>query len=93
MNVLIVMKCFGLMNRLKKKIFVKDVKEKAMSNLQNNHLIDVEQYFWDLLNDYSKTNDQALKIIKHKHGSLGHVHALSLIQEQEDEEQRYRKGV
>ena len=54
------------MSHLKKKIFVKDVKEKAMSNLQNNYLIDVEQYFWDLLNDYGKTNDQALKIIKMK---------------------------
>ena len=81
------------MNRLKKKIFVKDVKEKAMSNLQNNHLIEVEQHFWDLLNDYGKTNEQALKIIKHKYGSLGHDHALRLIQEQEDEEQRYQKGV
>jgi len=93
MNVLIVMKCFGLMNHLKKKIFVKNVKEKIMSNLQNNLLIEVEQHFWDLLNDYGKTNDQALKIIKHKHGSLGHDHALRLIQEQEDEEQRYQKGV
>ena len=81
------------MSHLKKKIFVKDVKEKAMSNLQNNYLIDVEQYFWDLLNDYGKTNDQALKIIEHKHGSLGHDHALNLIQEQEDEEQKYKKGV
>ena len=81
------------MNRLKKKIFVKDVKEKAMSNLKKNHLIEVEQHFWDLLNEDGKTNDQALKIIKQKHGFIGHVHALSLIQEQEDEEQRYRKGV
>ncbi len=81
------------MNHLKKKIFVKNVKEKIMSNLQNNLLIEVEQHFWDLLNDYGKTNEQALKIIKHKHGFIGHVHALSLIQEQEDEEQRYKKGV
>lgn len=81
------------MNHLKKKIFVKNVKEKIMSNLQNNLLIEVEQHYWDLLNDYGKTNDQALKIIKEKHGSLGHNHALSLIQEQEDEEQRYKKGV
>ena len=81
------------MNRLKKKTFVKDVKEKIMSNLQNNLLIEVEQHFWDLLNEYGKTNEQALKIIKHKHGSLGHDHALRLIQEQEDEEQRYQKGV
>jgi len=64
-----------------------------MSNLQNNLLIEVEQHFWDLLNDYGKTNDQSLKIIKQKHGSLGHDHALRLIQEQEDEEQRYQKGV
>ena len=71
----------------------KKQKENNMSNLQNNLLIEVEQHFWDLLNDYGKTNDQALKIIKHKHGSLGHDHALRLIQEQEDEEQKYKKGV
>jgi hypothetical protein len=46
-----------------------------------------------LLNEDGKTNDQALKIIKQKHGFIGHIHALSLIQEQEDEEQRYQKGV
>ena len=38
------------------------------------------------------TNDQALNVIKEKHGSIGYDHALSLINEQDDEEQRYQKG-
>ena len=63
-----------------------------MANLQNNKLIDVEQHFWDLLNDYGMTNDQALNVIKEKHGSIGYDHALSLINEQDDEEQKYQQG-
>ena len=55
-----------------------------MANLQNNKLIDVEQHFWDLLNDYGMTNDQALNVIKEKHGSIGYDHALSLINEQKE---------
>ena len=64
----------------------------VMANLQNNKLIDVEQHFWDLLNDYGMTNDQALNVIKEKHGSIGYDHALSLINEQDDEEQKYQQG-
>ena len=63
-----------------------------MAKLQNSELIGVEQHFWDLLNDYGMTNDQALNVIKEKHGSIGYDHALSLINEQDDEEQRYQKG-
>ena len=63
-----------------------------MAKLQNSELIGVEQHFWDLLNDHGMTNDQAFKVIKEIHGSIGYDHALSLINEQDDEEQRYQKG-
>jgi hypothetical protein len=56
-----------------------------MSRLKDK-MIEIEQRFWELLNDEGKTNDQALKILDNEYGSFGVDEGKRIIKEQENED-------
>ena len=46
-----------------------------------NFLMEVEDYFYDLLTNEGLTNDQALAFVETKYGSLGKEHCCEMIKE------------
>tara|TARA_R100001082_G_C4313664_1_gene137939 strand:+ start:117 stop:353 length:237 start_codon:yes stop_codon:yes gene_type:complete len=54
-----------------------------MTAYQNNHLVEIEEYYGSLLNDDGLTNQQALGKVKETYGEHGHEYIEDLIRQQE----------
>jgi len=54
-----------------------------MTAYQNNHLVEIEEYYGSLLNDDGLTNQQALGKVKETYGEHGHEYVEDLIRQQE----------
>tara|TARA_Y100000004_G_scaffold195403_1_gene262311 strand:+ start:328 stop:561 length:234 start_codon:yes stop_codon:yes gene_type:complete len=49
-------------------------------------LIEVEDFYWSLLNDDGLTNVEALAKVKKTYGTHGYDHVLEVIKEEEDKD-------
>ena len=54
-----------------------------MTAYQNNHLIELEEYFGGLINDDGLTNKQALTKVKETYGEHGHEYISDVIKKEE----------
>ena len=54
-----------------------------MTAYQNNHLIELEEYFGGLINDDGLTNKQALAKVKETYGEHGHEYISDVIKKEE----------
>tara|TARA_R100001460_G_scaffold24459_1_gene49124 strand:- start:5577 stop:5777 length:201 start_codon:yes stop_codon:yes gene_type:complete len=54
-----------------------------MTAYQNNHLIELEEYFGGLINDDGLTNKQALVKVKETYGEHGHEYIADVIKKEE----------